>query len=119
VSRPQPVVVSGVSGFFGRGVAMRPLDHGEAVIGVDNFNDDYDQSLKEARVATLGARGVRLERIDIADAGSLAAVMQASGAPQGVQPAPFVRALFEKPLDHRPRIRPDVHPLQGQRHVGA
>ena len=60
---------------------MRLLDRGEAVIGVDNFNDYYDQGLKEARVATLAAHGgFRLERIDIADGGSLAAVMRASGA---------------------------------------
>jgi UDP-glucuronate 4-epimerase len=81
VSGAQPIIVTGVAGFIGRAVAMRLLERGEAVIGVDSFNDYYDPGLKEARVATLaGHSGFRLERLDIAEAESLAALVRGCGA---------------------------------------
>src|SRR3546814_20669870 len=62
------IIVTGAAGFIGHSVAHRLLDRGEDVVGIDNFNDYYDPSLKDARAATLHARrGFRLERIDIAD----------------------------------------------------
>jgi UDP-glucuronate 4-epimerase len=49
-------------------VAHRLLDRGDEVIGVDNVNDYYDVSLKEARLARLTPReGFTEERLDIAD----------------------------------------------------
>jgi UDP-glucuronate 4-epimerase len=70
-----------VAGFIGRAVAERLLDRGDQVIGLDSFNDYYDPALKEARVATLAAKpGFQLERFDIAEAESLAALVRASGA---------------------------------------
>ena len=99
MSDRQPIVVTGVAGFIGRAVAVRLLDRGEAVTGVDNFNDYYDQGLKEARVDTLGGHaGFRLERIDIADAGSLAAVMQASGARRVVHLAAQAGVRYDNAL---------------------
>jgi UDP-glucuronate 4-epimerase len=81
VSGAQPIVVTGVAGFIGRAVAMRLLDRGEAVIGIDSFNAYYDPALKEARVATLEAYpGFRLERLDIAESEALGALVRASGA---------------------------------------
>src|SRR3546814_4728329 len=52
------------AGFIGHSVAHRLLDRGEDVVGIDNFNDYYDPSLKDARAATLNARrGFRMERM--------------------------------------------------------
>src|SRR3546814_9654050 len=63
------IIVTGAAGFIGHSVAHRLLDRGEDVVGIDNFNDYYDPSLKDARAATLNARrGFRMERMDIADA---------------------------------------------------
>lgn len=71
------IIVTGAAGFIGHAVAHRLLDRGETVIGVDNFNDYYDPSLKEARAATLAKRsGFRMERMDIADAPALAALVR-------------------------------------------
>ena len=45
------VLVTGSAGFIGSAVSLRLLDRGDEVIGVDNHNNYYDPSLKEARLA--------------------------------------------------------------------
>ncbi len=51
-----PILVTGAAGFIGFHVAMRLLDRGEHVIGLDNVNDYYDVRLKDARLAQLTPR---------------------------------------------------------------
>jgi len=51
-----PVLVTGAAGFIGFHVAMRLLDRGVHVIGLDNLNDYYDVRLKQARLAQLTPR---------------------------------------------------------------
>ena len=55
--RPSTILVTGTAGFIGFHVAMRLLDRGDHVIGLDNINDYYDVRLKEARLAELKPRG--------------------------------------------------------------
>lgn len=47
------VLITGTAGFIGNNLALRLLERGEEVIGVDNVNDYYDVSLKEARLARI------------------------------------------------------------------
>jgi UDP-glucuronate 4-epimerase len=50
------------------------LDRGEDVVGIDNLNDYYDPTLKEARLANLARQfdnRFRFERVDFADADQL------------------------------------------------
>jgi UDP-glucuronate 4-epimerase len=47
------ILVTGAAGFIGFHVAMRLLDRGDRVIGLDNLNDYYDVRLKQARLARL------------------------------------------------------------------
>ncbi len=47
------VLVTGAAGFIGFHVAKALLDRGEEVIGVDNMNDYYEVSLKQARLDRL------------------------------------------------------------------
>jgi UDP-glucuronate 4-epimerase len=62
------ILVTGAAGFIGYHTALRLLERGDEVTGVDNLNDYYDVSLKEARLARLRAReGFRFEQVDIAD----------------------------------------------------
>lgn len=45
------VLVTGTAGFIGSHVAMRLLERGDEVIGIDNLSDYYDVELKKARLA--------------------------------------------------------------------
>ena len=74
---PAPILVTGAAGFIGHAVVHRLLARGERVIGVDIVNDYYDPALKEARLATFaGINSFAFERIDIADAAQMAALVR-------------------------------------------
>ena len=47
------VMITGAAGFIGSTLVLRLLDRGDKVTGIDNLNDYYDVSLKEARLARL------------------------------------------------------------------
>jgi len=67
------VLVTGAAGFIGYHVTTALLERGERVLGIDNLNDYYEVSLKEARLARLQARsGFAFERADIADRAAMA-----------------------------------------------
>jgi len=49
------ILVTGVAGFIGNAVALKLLQRGDIVIGLDNLNNYYDVSLKKARLQRLEA----------------------------------------------------------------
>ncbi len=49
-------LVTGVAGFIGSHLAVRLLDEGHRVRGVDNFDPYYDRTLKEENLAAVGDR---------------------------------------------------------------
>ena len=70
------VLVTGVAGFIGFHVAAALLARGERVVGVDNLNDYYDVTLKEARLAELEDRpGFDFHYLDLADRRTTDAVL--------------------------------------------
>ena len=61
-------MITGAAGFIGSTLAKRLLERGDTVIGVDNLNDYYDVSLKEARLARLTSSShFSFIKADIAD----------------------------------------------------
>ncbi len=76
-----PIIVTGAAGFIGHSVAHRLLDRGERVIGVDIVNDYYDPALKEARLGTFkNKQAFSFERLDVADAPQMAALIRDNNA---------------------------------------
>ena len=70
------VLVTGVAGFIGFHVATALLARGERVVGVDNLNDYYDVTVKEARLAELEDRpGFDFHYLDLADRRTTEAVL--------------------------------------------
>ena len=71
------VLVTGAAGFIGSHVSRALLDRGDDVVGIDNMNDYYDVTLKEARLATLQDRtGFAFDKVDIADKDAVANLTQ-------------------------------------------
>jgi UDP-glucuronate 4-epimerase len=62
------VLLTGAAGFIGMHTAERLLARGDEVVGLDNLNDYYDVTLKQARLARLEGRpGFRFVKLDVAD----------------------------------------------------
>ncbi|MBY9066875.1 NAD-dependent epimerase/dehydratase family protein [Hyphomonas sp. WL0036] len=71
------ILVTGAAGFIGNEIALRLLEEGHTVTGVDCFTPYYDPKLKEARAARLtGYEGFRMERIRVEDAEAMEAVFR-------------------------------------------
>ncbi|MCX6544996.1 MAG: NAD-dependent epimerase [Acidobacteria bacterium] len=69
------ILVTGAAGFIGSHVALRLLARGDTVIGLDNLNQYYDVSLKQARLARLTSQpGFRFVKLDVADRDGMAAM---------------------------------------------
>lgn len=72
------IMVTGSAGFIGMHISEKLLARGDEVIGVDNLNDYYEVSLKEARLARLKAKpGFSFQRTDIADHETMAELFSA------------------------------------------
>ncbi len=62
------VLVTGTAGFIGNALALRLLQRGDSVIGIDNLNDYYDVGLKQKRLDRLANFDAFTDvRADIAD----------------------------------------------------
>ena len=48
------ILVTGTEGFIGYHLALKLLQRGDEVVGIDNINDYYDVNLKYARLEELG-----------------------------------------------------------------
>lgn len=61
------VLVTGAAGFVGTHVSLALKKRGDGVVGLDNFNDYYEPSLKRARKSMLNKHGVYIVEGDIND----------------------------------------------------
>ena len=117
------VLITGCAGFIGMYVAERLLARGDQVVGVDNLNDYYDVSLKEARLARLRPHSsFRDIRLDIADRAGMAALF-ANERPDAVinlAAQAGVRYSLKNPLAYADsNLLGFVNVLEGCRHNGV
>jgi UDP-glucuronate 4-epimerase len=62
------ILITGVAGFIGMHTALKLIERGDDVIGLDNLNDYYDLRLKEARLQQLKHWSrFRFIKADVAD----------------------------------------------------
>ena len=74
------VLLTGVAGFIGYHVALKLLARGDTVIGVDNLNDYYDVSLKQARLDSIAkqdnAKSFQFIKLDLAEQAATAKLFE-------------------------------------------
>lgn len=77
------ILITGAAGFIGADLSLRLLAQGHTVVGVDNFNDYYEVSLKNARVSRITssdwADNFSILDIDIVDRGSMRTLFERNG----------------------------------------
>lgn len=72
------ILVTGAAGFIGSTLSHRFLDRGDDVVGVDNLNNYYDVSLKEARLARLTEKqNFSFHKLDIENREGMEALFKA------------------------------------------
>lgn len=70
------VLITGAAGFIGFHAAEKLLSEGHTVVGVDNLNDYYDVTLKQARLSKLQKhKAFSFHQLDISEAGALEAAL--------------------------------------------
>jgi UDP-glucuronate 4-epimerase len=114
------VLITGAAGFIGSALALRLLNRGDEVIGIDNLNDYYDPSLKEARLARTQDHSAFTDiRIDLEDRQGIADLF-AQYKPDGVvnlAAQAGVRYSLENPNAYiDTNVVGFMHVLEGCRH---
>jgi UDP-glucuronate 4-epimerase len=117
------VLVTGAAGFIGSALALRLLERGNIVVGIDNHNDYYDPAIKEARLARHAKHPNYTHlRIDLGDREAMEGCF-ANHKPQRVvnlAAQAGVRYSIENPLAYiDSNIVGFAHILEGCRHNGV
>jgi UDP-glucuronate 4-epimerase len=72
------ILLTGAAGFIGMHTALKLLQRGDEVVGLDNLNDYYDPALKQARLQQLQPWSTfKFIKADVADTAALMAIFAA------------------------------------------
>ena len=117
------VLVTGTAGFIGSHVAMRLLERGDEVIGIDNMSDYYDVTLKQARLARF-ADNPRYTHIaaDLADRAAIEAAFATHKPQRVINLAAQAGVRYAATNPHvyvSSNITGFLHILEGCRHHGV
>ena len=120
------VLVTGAAGFIGAALSQRLLQQGDRVVGLDNLNDYYDPTLKQARLRQIEAIGSgdawRFVEMALEDGEALMALFAAEKPEVVVNLAAQagVRYSLENPAAYiQSNLVGFGHLLQGCRHHGT
>ena len=117
------ILLTGAAGFIGYHVAQRLLAAGHQVTGIDNLNDYYEVSLKQARLARLTPHGnFRFQQLDLADRSGMAALFAQGGFARVIHLAAQagVRYSLENPHAYADaNLVGHLNVLEGCRHHGV
>jgi UDP-glucuronate 4-epimerase len=117
------VLVTGSAGFIGSALTLRLLERGDVVIGIDNHNDYYDPTIKEARLARFNNHPNYTHlRIDLADRQAIEDCFSTHKPERVVNLAAQagVRYSIDNPLAYiNSNIVGFAHILEGCRHHGV
>ena len=119
-------LVTGAAGFIGAALTIRLLQRGDRVVGVDNLNDYYDPTLKQARLAQIEAIAPpgawRFEAFSLEDGDALMALFAAERPQVVVNLAAQagVRYSLKNPAAYiQSNLVGFGHLLEGCRHYGT
>ncbi len=117
------ILVTGAAGFIGFFTALKLLDLGHEVVGLDNLNEYYDPALKRARLAQLqGRNGFHFVQADLADREAMETLFASQrptrvihlGAQAGVR-----YSLTNPHVYIGSNVTGFLHVLEGCRHTGV
>ena len=117
------ILLTGAAGFIGMTTTLRLLERGDVVVGVDNLNDYYDVSLKEARLARLSSHPqFHFVRANVEDREAIASVFAAEKPQRVIHLAAQagVRYSLVNPYAYiDSNIQGFINILEGCRHNGV
>jgi UDP-glucuronate 4-epimerase len=117
------ILVTGAAGFIGHYVSLRLLERGDEVVGIDNLNDYYDPSLKQARLERLRAHDrFRFVKLDVVDREGMRALFAESKPRRVVHLAAQAGVRYSLTNPHAytsSNIEGFLNILEGCRHNGV
>ena len=120
------VLITGVAGFIGMHLALKLLERGDEVVGIDNFNDYYDVTLKQRRLQRVvdadSAVRFKFIRLELADRDGMAQLFATEALDAVVNHAApaGVRYSIDNPLAYvDSNLVGFAHILEGCRHNGV
>lgn len=116
------VLVTGAAGFIGSHVSVALLDRGDEVVGLDNLNEYYDPTLKQARLARMEGRdGFEFTLADLSDRSALdAAFDRLPDRVVHLAAQPGVRYSLKNPYAYvESNINGTLNVLEACRHRGT
>ena len=117
------MLVTGAAGFIGSHVALKLLARGEEVIGLDNLNDYYDVTLKQARLARVRSHaGYTHVHADLADRDAMERLFATHRPERVVHLAAQAGVRYAATNPHvyvSSNVTGFLHVLEGCRHHGV